>query len=99
MRWWSMPRAGWMRLRRRNFVGWVSGEAALPTALLPAGRFQAREKNRCKKIQAIYRASKAPNTGKVIEIAKEKARANNRSGNRKKQDAEPMETGGNPVEC
>src|SRR5262249_26476594 len=37
-----------------------------------------------KKIQAIYRTSGAPNTGKVIETAKEKARVNNRSGNRKK---------------
>jgi hypothetical protein len=40
-----------------------------------------RVKKAIKKIQAIYRTSGAPNTGKVIEIAKEK-------GHWKKQDAE-----------
>jgi hypothetical protein len=54
------------------------------------------KKARCKKIQAIYRASGAPNTGKVIEIAKEKAKGKNRTQNRKKQGAETGETGGNP---
>jgi hypothetical protein len=39
--------------------------------------FQLAAKNRKKKIQAIYRTSGVPNTGKAIEIAKEKARALN----------------------
>jgi hypothetical protein len=39
-------------------------------------------KVRCKKIQAIYRASSAPNTGKVIEIAKENGAGKNRAQNR-----------------
>jgi hypothetical protein len=41
-----------------------------------------------KKIQGIYRASGAPNTGKVIEIPKEKANGKYRAQNRKKQGAE-----------
>jgi hypothetical protein len=40
---------------------------------------------RCKKIQAIYRASERLNTGKVIEIAKEKANGKNRAQKQGKQ--------------
>jgi hypothetical protein len=64
-------------------------------AIACGGSLHAREKAPRKKIQAIYRALGAPNTGKVIEIAKERPmeKTGQKTGRR------TMETGRNTGAC